>query len=60
MRARIRDEILKTYLADTVKARVMGTDGVYRRRRASGGQARSSQDILMRDAARDRDKSDRE
>jgi polyphosphate kinase len=36
LRARVRDEILAAYLADTVKARVLRSDGSYARLRAPG------------------------
>ncbi len=37
MRARIRDEILAVYLADTAKARIMAWDGSYGRAKAADG-----------------------
>lgn len=36
LRARVRDEILAAYLADTVKARVLRADGSYARLREPG------------------------
>jgi polyphosphate kinase len=39
LRRRLRDEILGSYLADTVKARRMGRDGSYSKRRKSGSKA---------------------
>ena len=46
--ARLRDEILQTYLDDNVKARRMQPDGTYTRIRAEEGEARiDSQAVLM-------------
>ena len=45
-KARIQEEILAAYLADTAKARLMQEDGSYTRARNHGGF--SSQDFLMR------------
>ncbi|MGA7256480.1 MAG: polyphosphate kinase 1 [Terracidiphilus sp.] len=48
-KARIHDEILPAYLADSVKARIQQADGTYRRAGKSGKDARafSAQDFLM-------------
>ncbi len=44
----IRDDILKVYLSDNVKAREMHADGSYTRRRAAAGQERiSAQEWLI-------------
>jgi polyphosphate kinase len=49
VRARIHDEILPAYLADTVKARVQQADGTYCRALASkDGPSFSAQDFLMK------------
>jgi len=49
VRARIHDEILPAYLADTVKSRLQQPDGTYRRAVNSGdGPGFSAQDFLMR------------
>jgi polyphosphate kinase len=45
-KARIQDEILSAYLADTAKARLMQEDGSYVRARGHGGF--SAQEFLMR------------
>ena len=45
-KARIQDEILSTYLADTAKARLMQEDGSYVRAKSHGGF--SAQEFLMR------------
>jgi polyphosphate kinase len=46
--ARLRGEILQTYLDDNVKARLMGTDGTYTRVRVDEGEERvDSQLVLM-------------
>lgn len=48
IRARVRDEILGAYLADTVKARALQTDGTYVRVREAGAKAGfSSQDFFI-------------
>jgi polyphosphate kinase len=59
LKRRIRDEILKTYMGDTLKARVMGPDGTYSRRK-SGAQPRNSQELLMGEPPRKRSKSNGE
>ena len=48
-KARIHDEILPAYLADSVKARIQQADGTYRRASKSSKDARafSAQDFLM-------------
>jgi polyphosphate kinase len=49
VKARIHDEILPAYLADTVKARIQQTDGTYKRATASqDSQPFSAQDFLMK------------
>lgn len=45
-KARIQDEILASYLADTAKARLMQEDGNYTRAKSHGGF--SAQEFLMR------------
>ncbi len=51
--ARLRGEILQTYLDDNVKARLMGPDGTYARVRAEEGQERvDSQLVLMEISAK--------
>jgi polyphosphate kinase len=48
IKAQIRDEIIPLYLEDTLKARELGADGVYRRRRPQpGATAISAQAILL-------------
>jgi len=48
VKARIHDEILPAYLADTVKARLQQPDGTYRRATVpKDGFAFSAQDFLM-------------
>jgi len=49
VKARIHDEILPAYLADTIKARLQQPDGTYRRASApKDGPAFSAQDFLIR------------
>ncbi len=49
VKARIHDEILPAYLADTVKARIQQTDGTYKRATApQDSQPFSAQDFLMK------------
>ncbi len=49
VKARIHDEILPAYLADTVKARIQQTDGTYQRASAAkDAPAFSAQDFLMK------------
>jgi polyphosphate kinase len=49
IKARIHDEILPSYLADTIKARLQQPDGTYRRASApSDGPAFSAQEFLMK------------
>ena len=51
LKQRIRDAILGTYLADTVKARQMAPDGTYKRlRKGASTDGRSSQDVLMEES----------
>jgi polyphosphate kinase len=47
IRTRIRDEILAAYLADTVKARLLRSDGSYVRLHDAGRPAFSAQDFLI-------------
>jgi polyphosphate kinase len=47
IRARVRDEILPAYLADTVKARTLRSDGSYVRLRDAGQPAFSAQDFFI-------------
>ena len=47
-KARIHDEILPAYLADTTKARLQQPDGTYRRSMAKEGPAFSAQDFLIK------------
>jgi polyphosphate kinase len=51
LRKRMTDEILPTYLADCVKARVLGSDGVYRRATCATGKNSQSQ-LTFRNLAR--------
>lgn len=49
VKARIHDEILPAYLADTVKARIQQPDGTYRRATTpKDGQPFSAQDFLIK------------
>ncbi len=51
--ARLRDEILQTYLDDNVKARVMSSDGTYTRVHAEEGEERiDAQAVLMEISAK--------
>ncbi|TLM76857.1 MAG: polyphosphate kinase 1 [Actinobacteria bacterium] len=45
--ARLRDEVLSTYLADTEKCRVMHADGTYARRHVHGARAVDAQERLL-------------
>ena len=48
LRARLKDEILAAYLADTVRTRILGPDGDYRRAQGSDAKhAFSAQDFFM-------------
>ena len=48
LRARLKDEILAAYLADTAKTRILEPSGDYRRARpATGKTAFSAQDFFM-------------
>jgi polyphosphate kinase len=51
LRKRVTDEILPTYLADCVKARVLGSDGVYRRSKCEEGKGSQAQ-LTFRNIAR--------
>jgi polyphosphate kinase len=58
IRARVRDEILAGYLADTVKARMLRSDGSYVRLRDSGKPAFSVQDFFIQVAEGKADSSE--
>lgn len=45
--ARLRDEVLNTYMADTVKCRTMRPDGTYDRRHVTGPRAVDAQERLL-------------
>jgi polyphosphate kinase len=47
LRARLKDEILAAYLADTAKTRILQADGDYRRAHGSGKVPFSAQDFFM-------------
>ncbi len=48
IKAQIRDEIVPLYLGDTMQARELGADGIYRRRRPQPGEtAVSAQTMLL-------------
>ena len=47
LRARLKDEILAAYLADTAKTRILQADGDYRRAQGSGKDPFSAQDFFM-------------
>jgi polyphosphate kinase len=51
LRKRVTDEILPTYLADCVKARELGEDGVYRRTQCQRGKESQAQ-LTFRNLAR--------
>jgi polyphosphate kinase len=51
LRKRMTDEILPTYLADCVKARVLGPDGIYRRATCTNGKNSQAQ-LTFRNLAR--------
>jgi polyphosphate kinase len=48
LRKRIREEILAAYLADDTKARMLGSDGIYRRVPKNSDNRFNVQDFLMR------------
>jgi len=48
----IREDVLATYLADTVSARQMQPDGTYIRKKASGKHAVCAQEKLLRKRGR--------
>jgi polyphosphate kinase len=50
LRRRLKDEIVDSYLADTVKARRMSRDGSYFRRAQSDGRAVNAQEMLLKSA----------
>jgi polyphosphate kinase len=52
LRKRVTDEILPTYLADCVKARVLGADGVYRRATPEAGHEPAQAQLTFRNLAR--------
>jgi polyphosphate kinase len=52
LRKRITDIILPGYLNDTVKARVLGSDGVYRRARPAPGREPAQAQLTFRNLAR--------
>ncbi len=52
LRKRITDIIIPGYLNDTVKARVLGSDGVYRRARPAPGQEPAQAQLTFRNLAR--------
>jgi polyphosphate kinase len=62
IKARVRDEILGAYLADTVKARVLHTDGSYEYIRKPGSESKipafSAQDFFMEAAEGKADAND--
>ncbi|MGA7523776.1 MAG: polyphosphate kinase 1 [Acidobacteriaceae bacterium] len=58
IRARVRDEILPAYLADTVKARLLRSDGSYVRLRDANKPAFSAQDFFIQVAEGKADVSD--
>ncbi len=53
LRKRVTDEILPAYLADCVKARVLGSDGVYRRAKCPEGQEPAQAQLTFRNLARE-------
>jgi polyphosphate kinase len=52
LRKRVIDEILPAYLSDCVKARVLGSDGVYTRARPPEGQEPCQAQLTFRNLAR--------
>jgi polyphosphate kinase len=52
LRKRVTDEILPAYLADCVKARVLGSDGVYTRSKCAEGKGSQAQ-LTFRNLARE-------
>jgi len=44
---RLRDDVLAAYLKDNIKARQMDSNGVYTRKKASGGARMNVQDLLI-------------
>ena len=53
LRKRVTDEILPAYLADCVKARVLGSDGVYTRAKCEEGKEPAQAQLTFRNLARD-------
>jgi polyphosphate kinase len=53
LRKRVTDEILPAYLADCVKARVLGSDGVYTRAKCQDGQEPAQAQLTFRNLARE-------
>jgi polyphosphate kinase len=53
LRKRMTDEILPAYLADCVKARVLGADGVYRRAKCAEGKEPAQAQLTFRNLARE-------
>jgi polyphosphate kinase len=53
LRKRVTDEILPAYLADCVKARVLGSDGVYTRAKCKDGQEPAQAQLTFRNLARE-------
>jgi polyphosphate kinase len=53
LRKRMTEIILPTYLADCVKARVLGPDGVYRRATCDKGKKNSQAQLTFRNRARE-------
>ncbi len=53
LRKRVIDEILPAYLSDCVKARVLGSDGVYRRAVCEDGKEPAQAQLTFRNLARE-------
>jgi polyphosphate kinase len=53
LRKRVTDEILPAYLSDCVKARVLGSDGVYRRDKCEAGKEPTQAQLTFRNLARE-------
>jgi polyphosphate kinase len=53
LRKRVTDEILPAYLADCVKSRVLGADGIYRRAACPIGQEPAQVQLTFRNLARE-------
>jgi len=52
LRKRLTDEILPAYLSDCVKARVLGSDGIYTRAVCPPGQEPAQAQLTFRNLAR--------